>query len=285
MIYIGTCGFAYRDWIGAFYPPKIKPVEMLGFYARRFSAVEIDATYYGVLDRRIVQRMHANTPDTFRFSFKAPATITQVRGGDEEGVHDDAARFLESIEPVATAGKLACVLLQFAPGFRPTARGCRYLEQVAAVMKGTPLVVEFREAAWQNGRTLALLRDLRMGYCNVDMPALDGLLEPSADATSPIGYVRFHGRNAGQWWSGDRVTRYAYTYERDELEPWGTRIIEIAAQTQATYAFFNNHASGSAARDAAILGDVLDERCEGMAGVLARAPGGNPEHPALPGFS
>ena len=48
MIYVGTCGYAYKDWIGPFYPPKTKAAEMLPAYARRFRAVEVDSSYYGV---------------------------------------------------------------------------------------------------------------------------------------------------------------------------------------------------------------------------------------------
>ncbi|HUZ49528.1 MAG TPA: DUF72 domain-containing protein [Candidatus Dormibacteraeota bacterium] len=284
MIYIGTCGFAYRDWIGSFYPPKTKPDEMLGYYARRFTAVEIDATYYGVLDRRSVQRMDARTPDGFRFSFKAPKSLTHAPGA-AEAPSDELTRFIESLAPVAASGKLASVLLQFPPAFLPTPRNHDYLKRVAAWLRGVPLVAEFREAAWQTGETLALLRALHVGWCNLDMPSLESLLAPSTDATSPVGYVRFHGRNAERWLTGDRITRYAYAYSREELEPWRERLLAIAAHTQATYAFFNNHARGGAARDAATLESLLEARCPGEDNVLARAPGGNPEQRALPGFS
>ncbi len=284
MIYIGTCGFAYRDWIGSFYPPKTKPGEMLGYYARRFAAVEIDATYYGVLDPRSVQRMDARTPDGFRFSFKAPKSLTHAPAASE-APSDELARFIESLAPVAASGKLASVLLQFPPAFLPTPQNHDYLKRVVTWLQGMPLVAEFREAAWQTGETLDLLRALQVGWCNLDMPALEALLAPSADVTSPVGYVRFHGRNAERWLTGDRITRYAYAYHREELEPWGDRLLSIAARAQATYAFFNNHARGSAARDASLLESVLEARCGGRSDVLARAPGGNPEQRALPGFS
>ncbi len=284
MIYIGTCGFAYRDWIGSFYPPKTKPDEMLGYYARRFAAVEIDATYYGVLDRRTVQRMAARTPDGFRFSFKAPKSLTHALDADEVP-SEELARFIESLAPVAASGKLASVLLQFPPAFLPVPRNHDYLKRVTAWLRDVPLVVEFREASWQTRETLELLRALHAGWCNLDMPSLETLPVPSTDATSQVGYVRFHGRNAERWRTGDRVTRYAYDYSREELEPWGDRLLAIAERTQATYAFFNNHARGSAARDATTLENLLEARCPGENNVVARAPGGNPEQRALPGFS
>ena len=62
MIYLGTCGFSYKEWVGPFYPPKTKAAEMLAFYAQRFSAVEIDSTYYGVPAPRVVESFAARTP-------------------------------------------------------------------------------------------------------------------------------------------------------------------------------------------------------------------------------
>jgi len=43
---VGTCGFAYPEWRGRFYPPELAPAERLGFYARVFEAVELDGTFY-----------------------------------------------------------------------------------------------------------------------------------------------------------------------------------------------------------------------------------------------
>ncbi len=60
-LYIGTCGYSYKDWIGPFYPERIKPAAMLPFYAERFSAVEIDSSYYGVPHPRTVASMAART--------------------------------------------------------------------------------------------------------------------------------------------------------------------------------------------------------------------------------
>ena len=55
MIRIGTSGFSYDDWIGPFYPAGLPAREQLAFYAREFSTVEINTTYYRVPDLRLVQ--------------------------------------------------------------------------------------------------------------------------------------------------------------------------------------------------------------------------------------
>lgn len=43
-----------------------------------------------------------------------------------------------------------------------------------------------------------------------------------------IAYVRFHGRDYEQWWKGDNVTRYDYSYRDDELVPWVDRLVDLA---------------------------------------------------------
>jgi len=281
MIYVGTCGYAYKDWVGPFYPPKTKPAEMLPAYARRFRAVEIDSSYYGVPKLSTVASMDARTPPDFRFSFKLPATVTHPPAPGLR-VHDDARVLLESLEPVRRSGKLACVLAQFPNGFKPEGDREAYLCNVVAAFAGVPVVVEFRNQAWQRPQSLRLLREIGASYANVDMPKLDGLLAPSSDAVGPVGYVRFHGRNAAQWWTGTNVTRYDYTYEPDELVPWIDRIAEIASQTSDTYVLFNNHESASAARNAEMLEALLDDRYGALADAeIAHAPGGTPEQVSL----
>jgi uncharacterized protein YecE (DUF72 family) len=277
LIYVGTCGYAYKDWVGPFYPPKTKPAEMLPTYARRFCAVEIDSSYYGVPKPQTVASMAARSPGGFRFSFKLPATVTHPADPSSERVHDDARLLIESLEPVRAAGKLACVLAQFPNGFKPEGNRETYLRNVVETFAGMPVIVEFRNAAWQRPESMALLREIGAGICNVDMPQLEGLLGPSSDVIGPVGYVRFHGRNAKQWWTGTNVTRYNYIYSAQELVPWTDRIAEVEEQAADTYVFFNNHASGRAAQNAEMLEALLDERYgPASAEAIAHAAGGLP---------
>ena len=43
-ILIGTSGYTYHEWEGAFYPPKMKKEDYLSYYAGQFSTVEINQT-------------------------------------------------------------------------------------------------------------------------------------------------------------------------------------------------------------------------------------------------
>jgi uncharacterized protein YecE (DUF72 family) len=37
---VGTSGYTYPEWRGAFYPAGLPAAKMLGYYAERFSTVE-----------------------------------------------------------------------------------------------------------------------------------------------------------------------------------------------------------------------------------------------------
>ena len=233
---------------------------MLPYYAQHFRAVEIDATYYRVLGAKTFASMAARTPDGFRFAVKVPGTVTHAAGS--QTVHPDAAAWLEGVQPLVTSGKFACGLLQFPNGFKPEARNEEYLRQVCSALSAVPLVVEFRNRAWQTDATLKLVHELGMGWTNVDEPQFRTLMRPGAEVTSSIAYVRFHGRNYERWWSGDNATRYEYLYSPEELGPWTDRVIDLAAhpEVREVYAYFNNHRRGNAARNAEMLEDLLKEK-------------------------
>lgn len=257
MIYVGTCGYSYKDWVGPFYPGTIRPGEMLAYYATCFGAVEIDASYYGVLAPATIARMNANTAPAFRFCFKVPQTVSHPPEAALTRVHDDARAFVDSVAPIAQAGKLGCALLQFPNGFKPTERAQAYLRAAIEALSPLPLVAEFRNREWQTPEHYELLRGLGVGWCNVDMPQYETLMRPSSDVSSKIAYVRFHGRNAATWWTGDNTTRYEYDYSEEELVPWANRVADMDEQAERTFAFFNNHARGNAARNAEVLAQLL----------------------------
>jgi len=99
----------------------------------------------------------------------------------------------------------------------------------------------------------------------IDAAALDGLIPPLDITTAPLGYVRFHGRNAAAWRSGDSSSRYDYRYTGAELDEWVPRLKKIAAETDKTFIFTNNHWQGKAVESAIILKGLLKK--EGLEAV------------------
>jgi uncharacterized protein YecE (DUF72 family) len=243
MIRIGTSGYSYKDWIGPFYPEGIPKRDMLPFYAREFDTTEINFTYYRLPDAYTLGAIARKVPEGFLFTVKASQELTH---GREEN-RDAFRQFVEALKPLQEAGKFGCILAQFPWSFRPSTENRSYLEYLREQFGELPVVVEFRNAAWVKTETFLLLRKLGLGFCCVDEPRLRGLFPPVAEATGPIAYVRFHGRNAAKWWQHEHAwERYDYTYSEEELREWVPKIRQLDQSAETVFVFANNHWQGQA---------------------------------------
>lgn len=255
MIYLGTSGFSYDDWVGNFYPLGMPKREWLGYYAREFNACEVNSTYYALPKSSSLKTMAEKTGEDFLFSIKAHQEMTHQRG-------DNAAiftAFCQVLEPVIAVGKLGCVLAQFPYSFRFDRRNWEYLKQFREWLGGLPVVIEFRNAQWLRSEVFDWLRSHDMGFCCVDEPRLPNLLPPLAEVTSKIGYVRFHGRNSAKWWQHEQAyERYDYSYSPAELAEWLPKIRKLEGVTEKTFVFANNHWRGQAVGTIRQLRVMLD---------------------------
>lgn len=262
-ILIGTSGFSYDDWRGHFYPPDLAKREMLPFYAQHFPVVEVNSTYYAIPAPATMAQMCRRVPLGFRFVVKAHQEMTHSGG---ELKPESFAVFRHALEPMVEGGMLGCVLAQFPWSFKPSTGNEEYLRAFRGHLPDLPLVVEFRNSEWLSDQTLALLNEEGLGFCCVDEPRLHGLMPRVAVATSPIGYVRFHGRNAQKWWKHEHSwERYNYLYSEEELAEWAGRIRRLAGLTDPLYVFFNNHYEGKAGQNARQLAHLLDLALPGLA--------------------
>jgi uncharacterized protein YecE (DUF72 family) len=254
-ILIGTSGFSYEDWRGYFYPPELPKKEMLSFYARHFPTVEVNATYYSIPHPATFAQMAGKVPPGFQFVVKAHKEMTHA----EEFAPQPFQEFRTVMEPLVERDMLGCVLAQFPWAFRATPASRAILEQFRRALPDLPVVVEFRNSGWVSEETFTLLQNLSFGFCCVDEPRLKGLMPRIVRATSPIGYVRFHGRNAAKWWQHEQAyERYDYLYSEEELAQWVPRIRELAEATERTYLFFNNHYEGKAGQNAQMMARLLN---------------------------
>ncbi len=252
-ILVGTSGYSFADWVGPFYPPGTRSGDFLRHYAEHFDAVEVNSTYYRIPHPRVIEQMERKTPPRFRFVVKLNQAFTH------EGVEDPAlARsFLDAVAPLKAAGKYDGLLAQFPWGFQRSPASEAHLARLRERFEGEPLFAEFRHESWAAPGLAALLERLGVGYCAVDEPRLPGLMPPVALRTTADAYVRFHGRNAQNWWGRGGGDRYDWDYSERELGEWLARIAELARQARQTYVFFNNSHAGQAARSAKLMQDLL----------------------------
>lgn len=254
MILIGTAGYSYPDWVGPVYPEGTKKSEMLEHYAREFMFTEINSTYYAMPNRYMMWNLVKKTPEGFQFVVKTHQSMTHQRTAGKE-VYD---QFKESLQPILEADKLGGVLAQFPYSFHYTKANLDYLKWMAGNLEGIPVAVEFRNHKWISEDTFRFLAGEKLAYVCVDEPDVKGLVKPVTAVTTGIGYVRFHGRNAAQWYNHkESYERYNYLYREDELAEWAPRIRELEAKAKKIFVSLNNHYQGQAVRNARMIREML----------------------------
>lgn len=260
-IRVGTSGYAYPEWADAgFYPPGTRPGKMLPLYAQRFAAAELNYTWYQMPKAPAIDRMRRQVPPGFAFALKLTRTMThEVDHGQWRG---QAALYRDGIAPLALAGQLAAVLLQFPASFERTPAHRHYLAALLDELAGLPLAVEFRHVSWAAERVFGELQKRGATLVAVDAPPLPYLFPPLDVVTNPhLFYVRFHGRNTAGWRSGNMQKQFDYRYGMPELQDWTTtRIAAMAARSRRGLVFFNNHVRAQAAANARQLMVLLAEQ-------------------------
>ena len=252
----GPAGWDYPDWAGRVYPkPKPKGFDPLRYLARFFRTIEINSTFYRPPTGKVAESWQKRVADfaDFRFTAKLWRRFTHQRG--TAWTRDDVAAVRTGFDGLGET--LGAVLLQFPWSFRNDEGNREWLRDLTRAFKAYPLVVEVRHASWNEPAFYAELAERGLGFVNVDQPLFRNSIEPSARATSAIGYIRVHGRNYQDWFrkTAGRDERYDYLYTAKELAPWAERTRELAANrdVREVYVVNNNHFEGKAAVNAAML--------------------------------
>ena len=248
MLYLGTSGYYYQDWVGPFYPQGMGKQDYLPYYARSFNSVEINYTHYGQPTQSTMRGMVDRTPDAFKFAVKSYKEMTIGRSHDPLVYRE----YRYGIEPLIKSGKLGCLLLQFPNGFNLTRANVNHLAFIREQWPDLPLAVEFRHVSWvEDPRTFDFLRAHNLAYCCVDEPQIPGLVPPLVELTARYAYVRLHGRNAQKWYKSEHAwERYNYRYTEQELAEWLPRVKQLQEQAEDVYVYFNNHYGANAAQNA-----------------------------------
>lgn len=238
MLYIGTSGFQYDDWVGPYYPEGLPKENWLAYYAQEFHTLEINFTYYRMPTARGLAGMARKVPQGFCFAIKATQEMTHARERNET-VFD---QFKDALKPLMDENKFGVILAQFPSSFRFGDEARDYLKFLRTQLNSLPVVVELRNKEWvdddRSEETFEFLNQNQLGYCCVDEPFFPRI----TGVTSNIAYVRFHGRNYKKWWKHEHAwERYDYTYSPDELQEWTPKIKQMNALAENTFVFSNNH--------------------------------------------
>lgn len=257
--HIGTQGWSYDSWTGAFYPPGDRR-DRLELYSRVFDTVEIDSTFYAMPPAGRFRSWYDRTPPDFHFTVKLPRDITHdARLIDASGLlHEFCDRAAELED------KLGPLLIQLPPDM-----GVDERDAVDGFVRGLPaeldFAIEFRDVAWFDDRTFDLLREFDVAMAVSVGPWLDTprALDIARRAPGRFQYLRWLGAPRHQPMTPVLVE------DRDaDIRRWADLILSRDAPT--TYAYFNNdyqgHSPDSARRLQSLLGlepadpAVLDEQ-------------------------
>ena len=262
MIRFGPAGWSYADSPGHLYPATVgSKFDALAFLAGYFDTIEINSTFYRPQPRKTyaswARRVGHNA--AFKFTVKLWQRFTHERQGPWSP--EDLAAVTDGLDTLREAGRLGAVLAQFPWSFKPGTESRELLRAIARDFATWPVVVEVRHGAWGRPEHLALLRDLGLGFANIDQPVIGRSLAPTAEATSAVGYARLHGRNYEHWFGAteDAAQRYDYLYSAEELAPWADRIRQVAASPGVgeTYVVSNNHFEGKGPANALMLRSMI----------------------------
>jgi uncharacterized protein YecE (DUF72 family) len=228
-VLVGSCGWAYEEWEGLFYPRGSK--NKLELYTHFFETVEVDSTFYRMPGPSMVSSWISNSPAGFVFSLKLPSTIThEKRLGLRGRVDGELSAFIESVAPLRESGRMGVILVQLPSMFRRSRGSIQGLEGfLARLPSDYRWAVEFRSRGWWVPETWEMLSRYSVGFVCVDAPGLPDNLVTTTD----FAYVRIHGRAEKPW--------YNYLYSEEELRPWASKIMDAEASVKQVYLYLNNH--------------------------------------------
>ncbi|MBX7105063.1 MAG: DUF72 domain-containing protein [Gemmataceae bacterium] len=250
-VWIGTGGYGYNEWHGAFYPPGLPPGKMLAHYARRFPVVELNFSFYGSPTFDRFARQAGQTPDGFRFTVKVPQSISHEQSDRELHAFRDAVAGL--------GDKLSSLVLQFPQSFHHDRAHRRWLEHVTGELAPYPVGVEFRHWTWARPDVPEWLECHGAFQIAVDVPDLPALFPRGLVRSGHTLYVRFHTRSANAWHTADRE-RLEYDYPEETLAAWAEQIAHEAPAVNDAYLIFNNCRGPHAITNAQRMHDLLAGR-------------------------
>jgi uncharacterized protein YecE (DUF72 family) len=234
-VYLGTAGWSIPRLFADQFP---EGDSHLARYAKRFTAVEINTSFYRLHQPSTYARWADTTPPDFRFVVKLPLQITHRSRLQDVVVLDE---FLYGVHHLAE--KLGGLLVQLPPGL---AFDQHMVQPFFATLRRRYqglVVCEPRHITWFGDIPDRLMADFAVVRAAVDPAPLPAAAEPGG--WQDVIYYRLHG--------SPRV--YVSSYPADFLQGLAARLSD--SQAPDTWCMFNNTGSFAATANALDLARLL----------------------------
>jgi uncharacterized protein YecE (DUF72 family) len=220
-LFVGTSGYAYKQWKGSFYPEDLPDKQMLRYYGQQFRTVEINNTFYRMPKTSVVEAWADEVPDGFQFVLKASQRITHF-----QRLKDSADTVNYLLQAAGTLKqKLGPLLFQLHPNMKKDAGRLRDFLQL--LPKTVRAAFEFRHQSWFDDEVFGILSEHQKSLCIAEA---EGDLEVPFVSTADWGYLRL------------RMPEYTDA----DLKGWLKKLKKT--EWKDTYVFFKHEDEGKGPR-------------------------------------
>lgn len=231
-LFVGTSGFAFKEWKGVFYPEGTSDKRMLSYYSTVLPSVEINYTFRRMPSESTIEGWRSQAVEGFQLSLKAPQRITHIKRLKD--VQDDVDEFMKRVKGLGD--RLGAVLFQCPPSLRyERDRLEAFLAALAPVAK---FAMEFRHESWNDPEVSRLLSEANIALCGADT---DSKSLDSVPATAKHVYMRL------------RKEEYALS----DIAAWAEKIRSVLDEAKDVYCYFKHEGGGIGPQYAATLKEAV----------------------------
>lgn len=226
-LYIGCAKWGREDWIGKIYPKGTRSKDFLSHYVKSFNCIELNALFYNLQPKNIIERWASLAGDDFRFCPKFSNSISHIR--QLKNADKETGRYIDHMK--SFGDKLGPAFLQLSDRF-----GVNRSDVVEDYIKRLPrdfkTIVEFRHKDWfMTSHTVdnifKLFCELKIGTVITDTSGRRDCLHMKL--TTPLAFIRFVGNNM-------HPTDFA------RIDSWAERVSNwIEKGLREIYFFIHNH--------------------------------------------
>lgn len=218
-LYVGTSGFAYKEWKGVFYPEGLSDKKMLAHYSSMLGTVEVNYTFRRWPSESTMETWKTQSADGFRFTLKAPQRITHTKRLKD--VADETTDFVKRARLLGD--KLGTILFQLPPNLKYDRE--RLVPFLQSLPEGSLYAMEFRHESWGDSEVSELLSGAQVALCGADTEATEVKEIP---VTAQHVYLRLRRED----------------YADEALDAWAGKVNVTLDAGRDVYCYFKHEGGG-----------------------------------------